>query len=75
MRYIDFKGKRLLGSLIVLFRRVLRDQNAQALTEYAVLMMIIMTLCFYLYHPDNLIYHAFRARYDMTVLMLSLPGP
>ena len=66
------KGK---SSIFVFLRRLLRDEKAQALTEYAVLMLVVMTLCFYLYHPDNLFYHAARSRCDLIVFMLTLPGP
>ncbi|MEI6219342.1 MAG: hypothetical protein WCP86_10610 [bacterium] len=68
----EAKGmKKLLDAAALL----LRDERAQALTEYVILMFVISTVCFWLYHPDNGIFQAFRARYDMTALMLSLPGP
>lgn len=71
------KGEKLdIGRDVPAFlRRFRRDERAQALTEYVVLMLVVMTLCFYLYHPDNGFYHAARARYDLTTFLLQLPGP
>ncbi|MEI6809277.1 MAG: hypothetical protein WCN95_11205 [bacterium] len=57
------------------FLRFLRDDRAQALTEYVVLMLAVCTVCFWLYYPHNGIFYAFRLRYDLTALVLSLPGP
>lgn len=61
--------------LIPFVLRFLRDDRAQALTEYVVLMLVVSTVCFWLYYPHNGIFYAFRVRYDLTALVLSLPGP
>jgi len=52
-----------------------RDESGQALTEYVVLMLVVCTAAFWLYHPDNGFYMRFRDRYELTTTMLMLPGP
>jgi hypothetical protein len=54
-------------------RRIPRDDRAQALTEYAILMFVVSSLCFYLYYPHNGFYES--KRFDRTTLILMLPGP
>lgn len=63
------------GSIAQCVRGVLRDDSGQAMTEYAVLMLVICTLCFWLYHPDNGFYFAAKLHFDTTALMLAMPGP
>lgn len=58
-----------------LVRRIPRDDRAQALTEYAILMFVVSSLCFYLYYPHNGFYESMRKRFDRTTLILMLPGP
>ena len=52
-----------------------RDESGQAMTEYVVLMLVVCTIAFWLYHPDNGFYMQFRDRYELTTMMLMLPGP
>lgn len=53
----------------------LKDDSGQALTEYAIIMLIIASAAFYLYYPHNGLYKSMRDVYDKTILMLTLPGP
>lgn len=55
--------------------RIWRDERAQAMTEYVVLMLVVCTLAFWLYHPENGFPKAFRDRYDLTMTLLMMPGP
>jgi hypothetical protein len=65
----------LRKTLVEKLRACLRDDSAQALTEYVLLMLVVCTFAFWLYHPDNGFYKAARDRYELTTLLLTLPGP
>ena len=56
-------------------KRLLDDCHAQAMTEYVIIMGVVVTFCIYLYHPDNGIYGGIREIYDNTMMLLLLPGP
>ena len=45
------------------------------MTEYAILSAVLVVLCAWLYYPHNGMYKAFRHRFDLTTLILQLPGP
>jgi hypothetical protein len=45
------------------------------MTEYVLVSGIMVPLAIYLFHPDNGFYGAARSQYDMTNLLLMLPGP
>jgi hypothetical protein len=58
-----------------LFLDCLKDDSGQALTEYAIVMLVIASASFYLYYPHNALYKSMRDVYDNTIFMLILPGP
>ncbi|MEI6970804.1 MAG: hypothetical protein WCL44_04740 [bacterium] len=72
IRYRTVRGWQRAVAFVCAF---ISDNRAQALTEYVVLMLVVSTACFWLYYPHNGIFHAFRSRYDVTAVVLSLPGP
>jgi hypothetical protein len=57
------------------FCQCLTDDSGTAMTEYLVITTVMMPAVFFLFHPDNGIYKAFRDQYDMTAMMLMFPGP
>ena len=57
------------------FLDCLNDDSGQALTEYAIIMLVIAAASFYLYYPHNGIYKSMRDVHDKTILVLILPGP
>jgi len=52
-----------------------RDERGVAMTEYLMIVGILLPLIIYLFHPDNGFYAGARAQYDLTTLILSFPGP
>lgn len=61
--------------VVRLLRECLKDSRGQAVTEYVVVMGMVAGVCYYLYHPDNPMYRAFRERYDRVTKCLVLPAP
>ena len=53
----------------------INDDRGQAMTEYVMVTALMVALCAWLYYPDNGFYKTFRERYDLTTLVLQLPGP
>jgi hypothetical protein len=58
------------------FAQCMRDERGAAMTEYLIVTVIIMLpAALYLFHPDNGLYKDFRDQYNLTTLLLMLPGP
>jgi len=57
------------------FIECLHDDRGVAMTEYLIMAGITLPLVAYLFHPDNGIYQTARRQYDLTTLLLMLPGP
>ena len=53
----------------------LRDESGQAMTEYLLISGIMVPVALYLFHPDNGFYKSARDHYELTSLLLMLPGP
>jgi hypothetical protein len=68
-------GKGRLGGRLKAGLAIWRDERGQAMTEYVVLMLMVSTLAFWLYHPDNGFPKRFRDRYELTTTLLMMPGP
>ncbi len=56
-------------------RAFIANERGQAMTEYVILSAVIVLLCAWLYYPHNGIYKNIRDRFDLTTLILQLPGP
>jgi hypothetical protein len=50
-------------------------RSGQAITEYVVMLGITLPLVFWLFHPDNPLYTALRAQYNLITVLLLYPGP
>ena len=57
------------------FSECLRDERGIALTEYLLLNAITLPMTYYLFHPDNGFYKMARDQFDLTKLLLTIPGP
>jgi len=64
-----------LRGLLQAVRRCLADDKGSATTEYVVLTLVTVPLIIILFHPDNGFYKAARDQYELTTLLLRLPGP
>ena len=64
-----------LRKIVDSFRQCLRDEKAQALTEYVILMLVVSTICFWLYYPHNYLFTSAKRSSDLTALLISMPGP
>ena len=45
------------------------------MTEYILATAITLPVALYLFHPDNDLYEAARAQYELTKTLLMFPGP
>jgi len=61
--------------VVAKFLECLWDDRGVAMTEYLIITGIMIPAALYLFHPDNGFYKASRDQYDVTVLLLMLPGP
>jgi hypothetical protein len=69
-------GRRFTFSRIMhKFAECLGDDRGQAMTEYLLVVGIMVPLACYLFHPDNGFYKAARDQYNLTTLLLMFPGP
>jgi len=59
----------------VKFVECLRDERGIAMTEYLIIVGILLPLIFYLFNPDNGFYKGARDQYDLTSMLLVFPGP
>jgi len=57
------------------FLECIRDDRGVAMTEYLLITGIMVPAVIYLFHPDNGFYSAERFQYNLTTLVLTLPGP
>jgi len=57
------------------FIACLRDERGTAMAEYLILSGITIPLALYLFHPDNGLYQTARSQFDITNVLLQLPGP
>ncbi len=57
------------------FAECLRDERGAAMAEYLILSGITIPLACYLFHPDNGLYKSARDQYEVTTVLLRLPGP
>ena len=64
-----------LRSLGAKFRACLKDDRGQAMTEYLIVVGVVLPIACHLYQPDNGLYKALRDQYDLTSLLLLFPGP
>ncbi len=67
--------KAFLKRGVRVFCAVWRDERGQAMTEYVILMLMVSTLAFWLFHPENGFPKALRDRYELTTTLLMMPGP
>ncbi len=67
------KDRKLRGFAV--FKRLLRDESGQAMTEYVILVSVAVAIAAWLYFPDNGIYQGFRHIFNKTSLILGWPGP
>ncbi len=51
------------------------QRSGQAITEYVVLLALTLPLVFWLFHPDNPLFTALRAQYNLITVLLLYPGP
>jgi len=64
-----------LRNVAVKFVECMRDERGIAMTEYLIITGIMVPLAAYLFHPDNGFYKSARDQYELTTLLLMLPGP
>jgi hypothetical protein len=64
-----------LQSLTAKFLECLRDERGAVMVEYLLITAIMVPLICYLFHPDNGFYRGQRDQYELTALVLELPGP
>jgi hypothetical protein len=57
------------------FIECLRDDRGAVMAEYVLISAITVPVICYLYHPDNGFYKTQRDLYELTTLVLRLPGP
>ena len=55
--------------------RELGGERGQALTEYAVGLIVLIPICIYLFNPDNAVFIGIRIFFDDTCTLILLPGP
>jgi len=55
------------------FLACLRDERGVAMTEYLLIVGVILPVAFYLFNPNNGLYQGARRQYETTSLMLTLP--
>ena len=68
-------GTFILRRAMVKFAECLRDERGIAMTEYLIIVGILLPLIFYLFNPDNGFYKGARDQYDLTSMLLVFPGP
>ena len=64
-----------LRDVVRKFIACLHDERGVAMTEYLLIMGIMVPLAIYLFHPDNGFYKAARDQYNLTTTFLMFPGP
>ena len=52
-----------------------RCDKGQAMTEYAVAILILVPVAMYLFDPDNLVLEGIRTLFDDVRILVLLPGP
>jgi hypothetical protein len=57
------------------FAECLRDDRGIAMTEYILIMLVVLPAIFYLFNPDNGFYKGIRDQYELTTTLLMFPGP
>jgi hypothetical protein len=55
------------------FGDCMRDERGIAMTEYLLIVGLLLPLIFYLYNPNNGFYQRARMQFEATKLMLVLP--
>ena len=64
-----------LPRLTAKFVECLHDDQGAVMVEYLLITAIMVPLIAYLFHPDNGFYKGQRDKYELTALVLELPGP
>ncbi len=62
-------------SLTAKFVECLHDDRGAVMVEYLLITAIMVPLICYLFHPDNGFYKGQRDQFDLTAIVLELPGP
>ena len=57
------------------WRRIMRDERGQGMTEYVILSAVLVMISAYLWYPDNKIFYGIRKLFDSTSLVTRMLGP